>query len=310
MDQTDRELADPELRLLFTICNDQLKKEDQLAFMLKSISGFGNKEIANALLISEEGLKKRISRSRQFITSHNLKFEWPSKFEIPSRRTQVHKVLYLLFNEGFYSSKKGQVVRKELCIEAMRLTKFLSEHEYGNHDTYALMSIMCYHIARYDSRLDENKDLILLRNQDRTTWNPFFIEQGHRYLYLATHKSNEQTNLQIEAAICNQHALAPSLEKTNWKNLELLYSILYERQSNKIILLNLIIVKIMGGKIKEAQQSFESLDVKDFKNYKTHFYLVGVELYKQLEDKYQKKLWLSLAEKESPNLVNKKLHNN
>ncbi len=95
------EIADPELRMLLVICHSQLKKEEQLAFMLKLISGFGIREVANALLVSQEAVKKRLGRAQKFVQTEQLKFEWPDANQIDRRRQMVHTVLYLLFNDGF-----------------------------------------------------------------------------------------------------------------------------------------------------------------------------------------------------------------
>lgn len=164
------EVKDPELRLLFMICHPDLKKEDQLAFTLKTISGFGRKEITASLLQSEETIKKRLTRSRKFIKEKQLVFDWPEKKELPVRLEIVHKALYLLFNEGYYSSHNDRKVHKDFCLEAMRLCKYLCDHPIGNTDSKALMSMMCFHISRFEGRLDEEGNLLLLEDQDRKKW--------------------------------------------------------------------------------------------------------------------------------------------
>jgi len=289
------EVKDPELRLLFMICHPDLKKEDQLAFTLKTISGFGRKEIAETLLQSEETIKKRLARSRKFIKENQLVFDWPEKKEIETRIEIVHKALYLLFNEGYYSSHADRKVHKDFCLEAMRLCKYLCDHPIGNADSKALMSMMCFHISRFEGRLDESGNLILLRDQDRSKWDPYFIKLGDHYLSQCTTLQGEKTAWQIEAVISGQHSYATSIETTNWDFLEMLYNALYDVKPEKLVLLNLVLVLIMAGKLGKAKKLFEELNENDFGRYKTNYFFTGVELYKKLSDQFQTDLWMQKA---------------
>ena len=291
----DHEIQDPELRLLFIVCHPELKPEDQIAFMLKLVSGFGVREIANALLQQEATIKKRLSRARKFIREEEIKFEWPNKSDIPKRRKRVHQVLYLLFNEGYSSSHPEKWVHKDFCLEAMRLCKYLVDHPLANHDSFALMSLMCYHISRFESRTDMDHNLILLRDQDRSKWNTYFINLGHRYLEKSANLTNEKTSYQIEAFISAQHCLAPTLEKTDWSLLKLLYEKLHELRPNRLIVLNRVIVMIQLNELTEAKELFDELKAEDFKTHKSSYFIVGAELYAKLKDTYQAKYWIQKA---------------
>ena len=286
------EVKYPELKLLFTICHPKLQEQDQLAFMLKSISGFGIREIANALLSSESKIKKRLQRARKFLIENAVKFDWPSLGELKQRRETVHKSLYLLFNEGFYSSGGQSAVRKEFCVEAMRLCKYLCDHNLGNHDSFALMSIMCYHISRFDSRIDQEGELISIRNQDRSRWDQYFIKLGHHFLEKSADNNESKSVYQIEAAIGSHHCTADSIERTNWAILEILYRRLHQIKQTDLVLLNYIVVLIMSGKLNEAQTIFEKFDETSFKNKRVLYYQVGAELYKKLEDDFKAKMWI------------------
>lgn len=291
----DNSIKDPELRLLFIICHSKLRPDDQLAFMLKILSGFGTREIAMALLQKEQTVKKRLSRARSFIKENDLEFKWPVPGEISQRRVMVHKALYLLFNEGYYSSHPQKWVQKDFCLEAMRLCKYLCDHPLGSSDSHALMSLMCYHISRFESRTDDSDNLIMLKNQDRNQWDPYFIRLGHYYLEKSTRMTTEKTEYQIEAFISAQHCLATSFEKTDWSMLDVLYTNLFKLKKTHLVLMNLIVVKMHRGDLDSAREDFEKIDPESLKTYRSTYFLIGAELYKLLSDKYQSKLWLEKA---------------
>ncbi len=285
---------DPELRLLFMVCHPSLKKSDQIAFMLKTVSGFGRKEIAEALLLGEETVKKRLSRAKKQVIDQGVSFDWPKQMDVAQRLEMVHTGLYLLFNSGYYREGGSKDAGKDLCLEAMRLCKLLCEHAYGNANSKALMSLMCYHISRFEARYDKKGTALLLKDQDRRKWNEFFIQLGDQYLEQSTSRS-EKTHWQIEAVIASQHCHAKSVQETNWEVLELLYKKLYQLKTDKHILLNLIIVQMMGAKLSEAKALFESLKAEDFKKYRSHFYFTGAELYKKLSQDFEAELCLEKA---------------
>ncbi len=289
------EVKDPELKLLFLICHPQLKKEDQLAFMLKTFAGLGNKEISSALMIGESTIKKRLFRTRQFIKEQKLSFDWPKESEIDHRQEMVHTTLYLLFNEGFYSTHAEHWIRKDLCLEAMRLCKYLAEHKLANSDTYALLALMCYHISRYESRLDESGNIILLDAQDRSKWDPYFIKIGHHYLQRSNELNPDKSKFQIEAFISAQHCIADSIDQTNWKLLKSLYKALYTKEKHDLVLLNLVIVHLHLDEIDDAKRIFDSMSADTFKSNKAIYYMVGVELYSKLKDMYHIELLLERA---------------
>ena len=289
------EVKDPELKLLFLVCHPVLKPEDRLALMLKTLGGLGDKEIASAFMLKVGTIKKRLLRSRQTIKEKELSFDWPVKPEISKRLDLVHKSLYLLFNEGFYSTHAEFWIRKDLCLEAMRLCKYLVDSDYSDRDSCALLALMCYHISRYESRLDDDGHIILLNEQDRTKWNQQFIKLGHEYISRSAHEEGEKTKYQLEAWISAQHCIAPSIEKTNWPLLKRLYLTLYDKEPSDLVLLNLVIVYLHLDNIDRAEELFKSISVDNFKTHKTIYYMVGVELYSQLKDKYQTELLLEMA---------------
>ncbi len=290
----NEELHDPELKLLFLICHPELKVEDRLAFMLKTLAGFGDQEVARALLTKKATVKKRILRARQMLKDQKLQFEWPGKHELAERRTLVHTCLYLLFNEGYYSSHQDKWIRKDLCLEAMRLCKYLCGHPLGDKDTLALMSLMCYHISRFESRIDAEGNIVPIHEQDRNKWDQYFIKLGHYYLENSASGNDHKSKFQIEAFISAQHCMATSFEQTDWKMLLVLYRSLYRIESSTLILLNLIMVLLRLDEIDEAKSLYEAIDqnrISDMISY----YMVGVELYDKMKNRFQIELLLEKA---------------
>jgi len=142
----ESEIEDAQLRMIFMACHPSLNPQDQIAFALKTISGFSSKEIASALLLKEETVKKRLVRARKSIAKLDLEFKIPQGADLPSRLNRVLEVLYLIFNEGFHSGRKEILVRKELCGEAMRFCQMLLKNPFTKTaKAHALFGLMCFH---------------------------------------------------------------------------------------------------------------------------------------------------------------------
>jgi len=140
----DTEIEDSQLQLIFACCHPSLKEEDKVALTLKTVSGFGVKEIAKALLTQEETIQKRVYRAKQFIQQNNIVLEIPAGKALQQRLDTVHTVLYLIFNEGYNASKSDELIRKDICAEAMRLCLLLCEHKTVTHPaSFALLALMC-----------------------------------------------------------------------------------------------------------------------------------------------------------------------
>jgi RNA polymerase sigma-70 factor (ECF subfamily) len=159
----DAEIEDSQLRMIFACCHPRLARENQLALTLKALGGFGNSEIARALLASEEAIKKRLQRATRDLIDHQVTLEPPESGELAERLDSVHQVLYLLFNEGYSSSEGETAIRVDLCEEAARLCHLLcSQPRFRTPPTRALMALMLFHAARLDARLDQHGSFLLI----------------------------------------------------------------------------------------------------------------------------------------------------
>ena len=255
----DTEIEDSQLQLIFACCHPSLKEEDKVALTLKTVSGFGVKEIAKALLTQEETIQKRVYRAKQFIQQNNIVLEIPAGKALQQRLDTVHTVLYLIFNEGYNASKSDELIRKDICAEAMRLCLLLCEHKTVTHPaSFALLALMCFQASRFESRLDKNNTIILLQQQDRSLWNHELIDRG--YYYLNKSSSGENITIyHIESAIAAEHCLAKNFASTNFQRLLHLYDMLWQMKPTPVVQMNKAIVLSYSGKPKEAIELMNSI---------------------------------------------------
>ena len=175
----DDEIRDDELRMMFACCHPGLPRESQVALTLKTLCGFGEAEIAAAFLTSTATMAKRLVRARQRIREDGIALEIPVGSELAPRLDAVMQALYLLFNEGYKASHGDELIRKDLCDEAIRLSTLLVEHPKGDRPkTHALLSLMLLSGARLSARVDAEGNLLLLAEQDRSRWDKAMIQRG------------------------------------------------------------------------------------------------------------------------------------
>lgn len=309
----DHEIADSQLRMIFACCHPALKAEDQVALTLKVVSGFSAAEIAKALVTHESTIQKRLYRAKQFLRNNHIPLDIPSGQELFSRLSMVHTVLYLLFNEGYNSSKADELIRKDCCVEAMRLALILSGHPAGRQPaTFALLSLMCFQASRFESRMNADNDIIPLPDQDRTKWDKDLINQGYHFLNHSS-QGDQFTVYHIESAIAAEHCLAPSFKETNWPRMLHLYDLLLQQNPSPVVNLNRALVIARLGQIDKAISEVWNIHgIEDL--LASHYIYSAVlgDLYLRQGDQVKAKKYLeqacgltnSIAEK---NLIQKKL---
>jgi RNA polymerase sigma-70 factor (ECF subfamily) len=275
----EQEISDSQLQLIFACCHPALKEEDQIALTLKTVSGFSVSEIANSLLIKPDAIRQRLHRAKKFIAENGMSMEIPAGKELLPRIQPVLTVLYLLFNEGYNSTTNEEIIRRDLCAEAMRLTKFLVEHPAGkNTSAPALLALMCYHAARFDARIDEDGQIILLQNQDRSKWNRQLMAVGHHYMKMSTDIKPVTSN-HLEAAIACEHCMSPDFESMDWNRLIKMYTYLYEIRPIPIVKLNLLVVHIQNQDFPIAEKILTELNEEDFPGKEYLYFSVLSEFY-------------------------------
>lgn len=303
------EISDSQLRMLFVCCHPALPFEAQIALCLKILCGLSVREIANAFLASEETIAKRIYRAREKIRSTGIRLEIPLGRSLSVRRNAVLKSIYLLFNEGYASSHPDLLIRQDLCEEAMRLGRLLTLNpRTSTPAAYALLALMCFQVARFEARMDEKGTIILLKDQDRSRWNPALIKLGKQQLTRSA-EGSELSEYHLEAAIALQHCLAPTYESTNWAGILWYYDRLLEQKPGPVVALNraVVLAEVSGPEV--ALQAVLPLTGLDANQY---YHTTLGDLYGQLHQTdralshYRQALQLSssMAEKQ---LIEKKI---
>lgn len=232
------DLADDLLRMIFVCCDPCVPPESQIALALKTLCGFGNREIARALLTTEVSVAKRITRAKQRLRDEGVEPSDLNEEQIRERLSHVQAVVYLLFNEGYSSTTADKPIREELCEEAVRLALVLAEHCLtAGGDTAALLALLLFHGARLDARIDDCGAILLLKEQDRNAWNHRLIREAFRWFEQAN-KGPHITRYHAEAWIASEHCRARTFADTNWNNIAHGYDLLCQIEPSPIHELN------------------------------------------------------------------------
>ena len=234
----DQEIKDERLRMIFVCCHPLIPEEAQVALALKTLCGFSSAEIARAFLSRGAAIEKRLVRARQRIREAKIEFEIPPVDELERRLDAVLQTLYLLFNEGYKASSGDKLVRQELCDEAIRLTTLLSQHPSGDYPkTQALLALMLMNAARFSARVDEQGNILRLKEQDRSAWSRGMIARGMFHLSRAA-SGEELSVYHLQAGIAACHCAAPDYESTDWPQILSLYDRLIRMDDSAVIALN------------------------------------------------------------------------
>lgn len=282
---TENQVQDDVLRMMFACCQPDLPSEAQVALILKTLCGFSIEEIAKAFLTNQESINKRLYRARQQFRDGVVKFEIPQPHQLESRLENVLTALYLLFNEGYNSTNNDQLVRKDLVVEATRLCFLLTQNEITNSPKVtALLSLMLFHASRLSARMDDQNNILLLADQDRTLWDRQLIEKG---IYYFERSMNEEqySFYQLQAGIALQHAIAPSFEATDWPTIFSLYNIICRLFPSPVAFLNRAIVL---AQLEGAARGIEEIGQLPGKEKLSGYYLLPAtlgELYLREENK-------------------------
>ena len=283
IDLTDKNISDSQLQMLFAVCTPVLSKESQLTFALRILCGFGIDEIASALLTSKSTINKRLTRAKNTLKVNNIDLTIPNQQQLIERLDNVLSIIYLVFNEGYYSTSAHQIINKDMCIEAMRLTYMLLNFKQTNTPKVnAIMALFCFHSSRFDARQNKQGEQILYHEQDDSKWDTELIEKGKYFLQYST-DSGKYTKYNLEALIAFWHTQLNVKETEKWENILQLYNQLIQIEYSPITAINrtyaLYKTSTKSIALKEALKI--GLD-------NNHFYhLLLVELYddkiKQLE---------------------------
>lgn len=237
IDLSPGNVNDSQLQMMFAVCHPSISKEAQVGLSLRILCGFGIEEIANAFLTGKETINKRLFRAREKLKQENIRIELPSPTEMDARLSAVLTIIYLLFNEGYYSVSQHTTLRKDLCMEAMRLCTMLVENESTNKPAVnALLALMCFHASRFDARINEQGELVLYEEQDTSLWNTDLISKGGYFLHRAA-SGNQLTKYHLEAGIAYWNTQKEDTPE-KWQHILQYYNLLLQIEYAPIAALN------------------------------------------------------------------------
>lgn len=286
---SEQEIADDRLRLMFVCCHPEIPPDAQVALALKTLCGFGISEIARAFLTTDAAISKRLTRAKQNIRESKIAFEIPDATQLPARLDGVLQCLYLLFNEGYKASAGDQLVRKDICDEAIRLAELLAQHPAGNVPrNHALLALMLFNNARTAARTDAEGNLLLLRDQDRTKWDQSMIARGMFHLAQSA-AGGEVSDYHLQAAIAACHCAAKHYASTDWTQILALYDRLFELHASPVTALNRAVAV---AEVHGPQAAIESLS-----SVKTRAALESFYLYHSVLGEFESRLgnWSAAA---------------
>jgi RNA polymerase sigma-70 factor (ECF subfamily) len=236
-----QDVSDPvpldSLRLIFTCCHPALSPDAQVALTLRTICGLSTEEIARAFLVPAPTLAQRIVRAKAKIKTARIPYDVPDDERLGERLASVLTVVYLVFNEGYSASFGEDLVRGELCAEAIRLGRLVCELLPAQREATGLLALMLLHDARRATRVDEQGELVLLEDQDRSRWERAKIREGVALARRAL-EGGAPGEYAVQAAIAALHAQAPSADKTDWRQIAALYSLLVALLPSPVVELN------------------------------------------------------------------------
>ena len=241
----DSGVADDRLRLMFTCCHPALALDARVALTLRTLAGLTINEIARAFLVSEATMAKRLVRAKAKIRNAGIPYRVPPAHLLPERTTAVLAVVYLLFNEGYRATTGADLMRTQLCDEAIRLGRVLAALMPDEPETGGLLALMVLHHARRDARVDGAGDLISLEDQDRSLWDQDAIAEATMVLDAATRRG-EPGPYQLQAAIAARHATAPVAAVTDWASIVGLYDQLMVMTPSPVVALNRAVAVAMA----------------------------------------------------------------
>lgn len=279
---SEKEILDDQLRLMFTCCHPSLTPDSQVALILKTLCGFSIPEIARAFMTHEENINKRLVRARQKIRESKIPFEIPPGQGLKQRLQTVLETIYLLFNEGYSASSGRDLVRYELCEEAIRLAEIIANHPsiHKKSNVYALLALMQLNASRFKARQDEEGNILTLELQNRSFWDLSMMGKGFSNLERSM-PAEEVSIYHILAAISSYHCSSPDYKSTDWKSILALYDKLVEIDSSPVVMLNrtVAIAKVSGA--AAAINELEKLqNIPTFESYYL-FYSVWAEFYSE-----------------------------
>jgi RNA polymerase sigma-70 factor (ECF subfamily) len=258
------DFPDERLKLIFTCCHPALSKEARVALTLQTLGGLSTQDIAHAFLVPLATMAQRLVRAKRKIKLAGIPYQVPSLDHIPERLDGVLAVLYLIFNAGYIAPTGDGLMRRDLCREAIRLTRILQnllvkeKTLLNDPEVMGLLALLLLHDSRSMARINQDGDLIPLEEQDRGLWKQDQIREGIALVEQAL-QMRQAGPYQIQASISAIHAEATTPDKTDWEQIAVLYSILYQITPSPIVELNRAVAIAMAEGYEQGLELIEAL---------------------------------------------------
>jgi RNA polymerase sigma factor (sigma-70 family) len=279
IDLSPQNINDSQLQMMFAVCHPCIPPEAQVGLALRILCGFGIDEIADAFLSNKETINKRLFRAKERLREQKISIKMPGEAEIDERLAPVLTTIYLLFNEGYYSESQNNALRKDLCLEAMRLCTMLVENRQTNKPSVnALLSLMCFHASRFEARINKNGEYVLYNDQDTSLWDPELISKGAYFLHCAA-TGNQLSKYHLEATIAYWRTQKADT-KEKWESVLQLYDQLLKLEYSPIAALNKAYV---SSKVNGKERAIAEAEKLNLAGNRFYFALLG-DLYTGIDD--------------------------
>jgi RNA polymerase sigma-70 factor (ECF subfamily) len=254
----EEQLRDDELRMIFMCCHPDLPRDASVALSLKTIGGFGVREIARAFLSEEATIAQRLVRAKRQIREQRLTLEMPPPSQLMRRLDSVLDVIYFMFNEGYSAHRGADLIRQDLCHEALRLGMLVASASIAEPRVHALVALMALQAARLPARVDDAGDLVLLDDQDRSRWDERLIAIGFEH-FDRSMTGDEVSEYHVQAAIAATHARAIEPGTVDWPLILSLYDQLLSLNPSPVVALNRAVALAKVDGAAEALREIERI---------------------------------------------------